>query len=241
MKKMLVTVGDSWMCPDIRHPNTHFSEIISQKLNYDLLVYAREGMSNGGICIQIESAIKLKPDLILVGLTTTDRLEWPINDKPITEFSVENIVYKHKNSVSSHVSYVSQDPILVSTNIYELDNPRFYENNFSFDNYAKERQESLKHYLSYLYHSDWKKQIDRWCLYAVLHKLELSGISYMIVFNFSESGERQWILENCSWLNESTYMVDYNIFNPNQMLLPSYHTDYKQQEIIAESILKNIP
>ena len=76
MKKIIVC-GDSFMSPVVGdYAGTHFSEIVAKEINYELVAYSRGGMSNGGICIQVKSAIEAKPDLILVGTTYFDRLEY---------------------------------------------------------------------------------------------------------------------------------------------------------------------
>ena len=75
--KRLFICGDSWMSPTTNHPETHFSEIFAKKTGFDLISYAHPGMSNGGIAVQLDTAIKNKADFILFGSTSFDRIEIP--------------------------------------------------------------------------------------------------------------------------------------------------------------------
>ena len=112
MKKMFVC-GDSFMTPAWEAPDLHFSEILSKKINYDLKTYARGGMSNGGICIQIESAIKKQADLIILNTTMADRLEIPIipgEGIPDTAINIDHILYNHPQSLSSYDPELNQNP-----------------------------------------------------------------------------------------------------------------------------------
>jgi hypothetical protein len=71
---------------DYKYKGTHFSELLAEKLGYELIVYAKPGSSNGGICVQIEEAIRSKPDLIIFGQTVADRIEFKVAENP-KEFS----------------------------------------------------------------------------------------------------------------------------------------------------------
>ena len=63
--KKLFVCGDSWMSSSPETPGAHFSEIISKSIGYDLYNISRGGMSNGGICAQLEFALKFRPEFII--------------------------------------------------------------------------------------------------------------------------------------------------------------------------------
>ncbi len=236
MKKMIVC-GDSFMSPAIDYPGTHFSEIIANHLGYELLAYSRGGMSNGGIAIQIDSAIQEKPDLILVGTTYSDRIEFPINDAISTnKFTVNNIAYHHAtSSLSSNADYVGTDPKLISTNLVEIITNNFFTT-FDKCEEADEKQKAIKNWAKYLYHPDWKMQVDVWMMYAVLHQLHESGIPYIVCIDPLR------ITDRCSWFkgiptvhNINNLIESNRIIDKGSNIL--YHTSFDTQIQIAEYLL----
>lgn len=237
MKKLIIC-GDSFMSPAIDYPNTHFSEIIADKLGYELVSYSRAGMSNGGVAIQIDTAIQRKPDLILVGTTYSDRIEFPINEPIQTEkFIVENISYHHTTT-----SLVSIDPRfnacaqLISTNLTEVISNKF-ANTFELCEQPHKKEKAIKDWFRYLYHPDWKNQVDRWMMYAILHKLDESTIPYVVCRDPLN------VVPMCSWLK-----YDALVWHINKMMddrkqiddggpnLP-YHTSIETQAIVAEYLI----
>jgi hypothetical protein len=244
MKKMIVC-GDSWMTPSVSDPNTHFSEIISKELGYDLQVYARGGMSNAGICLQIESAIKQNPDLILVDTTGPDRVELQIdNDRDHFDFAVEDIVYQHPQSVSSYNLEFNQNPRLISdTLIYFLDQAASMG---KYENYVDDlhlKKSAIKQWFLHVYKVDWKLKTDRWCLYSAFHQLHESKIPYVIMLDNVD------IRKCCKWISEKNYLDNhryvndfvnnFKIKNPN-MHDPGYHTPPEYQVEIANSVKNHL-
>ncbi len=85
-KKLVVVCGDSWMSPtyniytDIRVPNQrHFSEILADKLNWDVICLGNVGFSNFGIVDQIKTAVSINPDLVIFNSTDHNRIELEIS------------------------------------------------------------------------------------------------------------------------------------------------------------------
>ena len=74
----LAVCGASWFCSDPRFPDKSFPEILCQQHNWDLLTLARGGCSNLAIALQIEHAISVSADYILVQTVGPDRIEIPI-------------------------------------------------------------------------------------------------------------------------------------------------------------------
>jgi hypothetical protein len=237
MKKLIIC-GDSYMSPAIDYPNTHFSEIIADELGYELIAYSRSGMSNGGIAIQITSAMQRKPDLILLGTTYSDRIEFPINDPiPTNKFIVENISYHHTTT-----SHVSIDPRfntcaqLISTNLVEVLSNQF-ANTFELCDQPRKKEKAIKDWFRYLYHPDWKNQVDTWMMYGVMHQLDQTGIPYIMCrdpLNLAVS---------CPWLKNASISRNINkIMDERKQVdegsssLP-YHTSIETQAIVAECLI----
>jgi len=74
--KKIVVCGDSFYCPDPDYPG-HWTEHVK---DCDVVSLAHPGASNLLIRIQVEKAIKMKPDLIVVGFTSCYRLTVKFKD-----------------------------------------------------------------------------------------------------------------------------------------------------------------
>jgi hypothetical protein len=180
----LIVCGDSWMTPDYHYyKNTHFSELFADELGYELVTYARGGMSNGGIALQIEQAILDKPDLILFGTTVIDRIELSmisgedINDRYCTtDVSVSDLSY-YPRIINQHTS-----PTLISDNLMSLLHSPIREK-YPNASDPDEKDNAIKQWFMYMYSPKMKHKIDLWCMRAVLHKLHLSGIPAMLVID----------------------------------------------------------
>jgi hypothetical protein len=236
MKKLIIC-GDSFMSPAVEYPNTHFSEIIADKLGYELISYSRAGMSNGGVAIQLDTAIQQKPDLILVATTYSDRIEFPINDpKPTDNFTIDDISYHH--TTTSLVSIDTQNTCaqLISTNLTEVISNQCF-NTFELCEQPRKKEKAIKDWFRYLYHPDWKNQVDRWMMYAILHKLDESTIPYIICRDPLN------VVPMCSWLKDDALVWHINKMMDDRKQVddsgPSlpYHTSIETQAIVAECLL----
>jgi hypothetical protein len=247
MKQMFLC-GDSYMTPSPETPGQHFGEILSKIIDYELVVFSRGGMSNGGIAVQIESAIASNASFILVNTTMSDRIEIPINASGygdnFRDITVDNIMYRHPQSISSYNKNLNNDPILISDTLQSLlpDYPyKQYENHVKdFD----KLKEHVKVYFSKLYEYSWKRKLDKWCIYAVLHKLEESKIPYILMLDELK------MQNQCSWLTNSNYINNkdiflnsseknihaYNIKNNIKFSDPGYHTLPIDQITLADQI-----
>lgn len=236
----LIVCGDSFMSPVVTHPGTHFSELVAKELGYELTAYSRGGMSNGGIAVQIESAIKSQPDLILVGLTYYDRIEYPMNMAPDSthhEFTIEDISYTNSHSVSSRYSWLNKSPRLISTTIAQLlTDESNWLNHLSGISIKKK---ALNFWLRYLYDPDWKRQTDMWMMYAVLHRLHLSGIPYLLCM------DPMGVRHTCPWLLDSVHNLVDNVADiifpmPEKPPEPAYHTTAETQQAVAKFVLAHL-
>jgi hypothetical protein len=253
MKKMIVC-GDSFMTavPNFSDlTGKHFCQILATKLNYDIEFFAREGMSNGGIALQIKSAIKRNPNLILVGTSHFDRIEFPIGDTPENvDFDVTHIQYCHYNSISTYYDW-HKNPLLVSSNLHEfITNDKktfktFGKRTLNNIENSSEKQEALFKYFTWLYYPSWKKQLDKWTMYAILHELHESNIPYIICFDLLN------VIDNISWIPIAKKAIKNNIadlvnidnaWGRNPIQGPEIaHTSIHCQEQIAELLLNNLP
>jgi hypothetical protein len=62
-----------------RPSERHFSEIVADTVNWDIICLSNVGFSNFGIVDQIKTAISIKPDLIIFNTTSYDRNEFVVD------------------------------------------------------------------------------------------------------------------------------------------------------------------
>lgn len=257
MKKLAIC-GDSWMTPTINEKGTHFSELLSNHYNCELIPLSRGGCSNGAICVQIDQAIELKADFIIIGATSSDRIEIPLNESrllneflnswkkifsTIPEYKsnqydkkrlLANFSYKKHPDLSSLNEFM-KDPVLITESISNLIFPERQINNF-YD-IKKETIEALKQYVINLYDIKFKKQIDCWCISNQLKKLY-----YEKKINFLFFPSQLFTKE---YTKDIDWLPIKNIANINGPygLEPKdcrYHTSEDAQKYVAEQLIKII-
>jgi hypothetical protein len=81
MKKKLLVVGDSFMRPDKQYPGQHWSEMLPE---YEVLMYAMAGSSNGIIANQFYQGLDQQPDAVVLGFSQPNRLEFKYNNNWVT-------------------------------------------------------------------------------------------------------------------------------------------------------------
>lgn len=233
MKKILAVCGDSFMTPCKRYPNTHFTELIADQLEYELLILARAAISNGGICIQIEEAIRRKVDFIIIGFTTSERMELPLpghGGKYDKSIGVENIDY------SRHFNSVSQRANTEKTNLICETIESVVDSNRLSDEYIT----ALKYYLTYIHDSTWQKQKDIWMTNFLMKKVVESKIPFLL---YSDIHYNNHYIEDYAWIpgvnsaawEDSPHYYGQVMFGP-----ATYHTSEDAQRLIALAAINQI-
>jgi hypothetical protein len=162
----VVVCGDSWMTTDIRYPGAHFSEILKNQYGYNVINLARGGISNVGICFQIEQALKLMPKVILFNTTDPERMAFAI-DKFDPEMGLKNFRYTDLVSGSCGSSFVGDqtspvvDDVLVSLNKDNCWTVYPKENKYNLTN---EQKQAIKFYTTYLFDADFNQVLQSWML-----------------------------------------------------------------------------
>lgn len=229
--KTLYVCGDSFLTPSASCPNTHFSEIIAKKLGYELKVLAHGGMSNNGICLQIEASINNDASFVIVSPTYYDRIDVPILDKK-TPYDINDVFYPN----TSYINFEDNANKLLACGLLEYENYGIYSPIRRINGIHKISNQ-LKDYINNLYNPIWKQQQDNWALYAALHKLHISTIPYIIVL------DKHNITKEFTWLTEKNVTLPYNDIKDrvnNIDIDPGYHTSPKDQLFIAEKLLSHI-
>lgn len=236
------------MSPTISFPGTHLAEIFSKELDFDLITYSRSGSSNGGILIQLQSAIDYKPNLILFNTTSVDRTEIPVttNNDDLSFYTIDNL-YRNvpvnnniipkkpkiwSNSISSLLRKFVYDP---SRTAYENHCAETYDQIENLD----EKMSAVKIYYRYLYDFTMKNMIDSYMMYGIIHKLHISDIPYMWIHS---SFGKEFV--EYPWLTEKNYLIPKTgpLFWEGKTTSdndPGYHTTFEAQEKIARLLIEH--
>jgi hypothetical protein len=168
--------------------------------------------------LQIDRVISERPDIVIVGCTTQDRIELPIRIKRFEEIAdlfkwstwtqscnqtyiksrgLGNVKYHPHPDLSSDDPSL-QDPTILSESINNL---AFLKNNYQHykDEMPAPRSAALRTYLLELYDDSIKRQYDCWIISNALRKLYDSKIPFLIVaYPLFES---EWT-EDLAWLDD---------------------------------------
>jgi hypothetical protein len=230
MNDELIVCGDSFVSPRIDYPGAHFSEILAEKLGLNLMPLSRAGISNGGIALQLLSAIKRVPKLILFNLTFYDRIEFRLSDIIEEPISLDSISY---NMGSTELSTQNKKlGSLASDNLASL------LSDSANSIYKKSKLKAIKNYFNELYCDDWKRQTDCMMMYAVLHTLNKSGIPYIMIMDNLNLRESPCPID---WLSEKNNVSQslVNFFNRPLSFDPGFHTSLEAQQEIAEFLISH--
>jgi hypothetical protein len=213
----IIICGDSFMTQDRRElaKGKHFSELLSP---HNVINLARGGMSNIGICFQLEQASRLEPNIIIIGTTDSGRIEIPSgHGKFNARQGLKNIVYTHFSSASIDSEYVGDAlaPIISDTIPTVIGEEQDLIESYLL---PSEVRHAVKQYFSYMYHPEVKLLADSWAIGYWIMKLERSGVKVIIA--------RETL----------KHLYSAAIVNPGQWV---FHTDFIEQEIAAD-ILKEI-
>lgn len=253
MRKVLAVCGDSFMSAvsaDEYGADSHFTQLLAKKLDWDYVTFARGGCSNSVIRLQIDEAIKIKPDLVIIGTTTPERVEFPVFPVTRTNENFWDGVYE-KNKGLANIRWIGHDlsyslplfknntPTLEAQTISNMINhPGYYLEGLYKDTagiYTKEYIHNLiktwQNYYTYCYDMNWKKQQDTWIIYSGLQQLKKNNVKFFVIPQFMYEEDLIEFQENMISINNSK-------LDPwNQMskkVRARFHTDLAAQEFLAE-------
>lgn len=215
--------GCSYFTTDPNYPNTHFTEIIADKLSASLINLAERGSSNFAIRLQVQSCLEFKPDLIILGFTSPDRLDYMFEDKDYNpNMHVHNLKYlENREFVKNQCATIKSDPI-----------PALIRSDSDLAQGAKD-------YVKYFYNYELQKHKDYLVAQTALFFLKTQGIPFV----FSEGGlgfdnlgllkdfKENFVAAGSPW--EYTSKDD-------TMWQRTYHTGSEQQVKLAEIWLNKI-
>lgn len=257
MRKKLVVCGDSFYSP-VTSPDSykglHFCEVLTSKLDWDLVSYAKGACSNQVIRLQLDEAVKEKPDLVIVGVTNPERVEIPVIQNEERDYwklvhSNENsfrfskglgdIVYNNrKDTAQNNPIFHKAQPRLLSETLNSL----FWYRNMYTSVVAEESIDALEEWFYRIYDMNWKKLQDTWVLLSGFNKLEHNNIPYFVVssgvglvFNEDTKGYEDKFIYN-NELDPRSY------YNPHEKEQSPFHITVENSITLGDkwaSFLKN--
>lgn len=192
--------GCSFSAPSLlpEYQNTSWSEILAEKLNWDLINLARQGSSNGGIRIQIQEVIKSRPDFAIISATNHDRIEIPAscmksntffwNWKKISK-DMHDIFRSEKDAkfdIKNGIKNINVDDdkfSLISETIFSL--ILNWKHPYRKKQISTSSVNAIKESMVHLYDSNWKKQTDEWLIVEGLMELYHEGIDFIFMTGLS--------------------------------------------------------
>ena len=154
---MIIVCGDSFMAPDPQVPGRHFSELMGA------ISLAKPGCSNTDICFQIERAIELRADRVIIGTTDSARMELRLVDHDSNMIGLDS--FRNGKYVSDTIpTFIGDEPDL--RNKYQL---------------SPAKRLAVKQYFTEIFDHKLKNITDRWNLEYFLVQLEKNYIRYTLV------------------------------------------------------------
>jgi len=245
--------GCSFSAPSKTLPGTSYSEVLAEKLDWQLVNLARQGCSNGGIRVQIDEVIRQRPTFAIIAPTFHDRMEIPASAAPydwaIKPTNWNTSLQQHLQNTDILNGY---DPSAGIDNINYGNNPyrmicetifslcENYEHPYRSGKLDKHTQEAMRAYVNYLYDSNWKLQQDQWIIRDGIVQLYQSGIPFLLVAN------NLWTAETVrseipNMIADKYLTLDYTqtpAYATNEYPFegedPGYHGNEQSQQYLAE-------
>jgi hypothetical protein len=244
MKKTLGICGDSFMSPlNGEGRGKHFTEILAEKLDLDLFVFARGGCSNQTIRLQMEEMLKNPPDLVLIGLTSPDRIEIPIGDLSTDDYfkkysmfnflkddGIYNIEYHtySEDQSSDKDLFKKTIPKMRSETMNNIFNNIKNAKNF----YSQNQIRAIEYYFQYLYDCEWKKQQDSWIIADGLNKLIRHNIDFLLILNHLSEENFYFCKEKI--ISKDSELNPQILYSPDKISPYGFHLTEEDEIFLAE-------
>ena len=197
----------------------HFADLYVKSKNFDYVNFAHGGDSNFLIRLQIEQAIKFKPDYVLVGATSYDRIEVPLK-----EFDYKKLIRNYNHMEEDHIAGVDNNILDKVDQSYNLTiYPGFY-------NTLTENQKfAIKNYTVEIFNKDIQKTKDYLIIQNGLDLLKKHNIPY--IFIPGPLKEMDWSDYNI-WPNDKDTPWDYTKNNKDWHRLPNHNPAHIHKQLV---------
>jgi hypothetical protein len=261
----LMVAGCSYSAVSNTHPGTAWSELLAQRLGWDLENLARQGCSNGGIRVQIDEILRQRPDFAVITPTFWDRMEIPAAAAPfdwtkkqdgsdpdmqrhLQDRTLKN-GYRREDGINN-VNYGHNNYNMICETIYSL--AKNFDHPYRSGLISKTAQTAVQYWIDGIYDSNWKKQQDEWIIKSGIYELYHSGINFLFVpvllWPWDPAlGREQWrnvistvIPDRNVMFNESESVLPLTGNNPFEGKDPGYHSGPRGQQLIADNYYQRI-
>lgn len=242
--------GDSYMAATIDldyrddcrdSEGKHFTEILAKKIGYDYFTLARGGCSNTAIRLQIGEMVKQHVDLVIIGLTSTNRLEFPNpNKKYEQELGVYNLDYRtafypdkstlnfnfENNLVTETLNNIFTDDRPLTKKLFNSDCSR------SHPNISDKQLKALEYYIDYIYDVDYKNILDGWAIHSGVKLLQDKNINFVLI----KSG-LYWFGPEFENFSGKRFINNHDMLNPRNYLIQGqrrWHNTDEDQKILSD-------
>lgn len=237
--KKLVVCGDSFNSISTQtdpvtgqiFKGTHWSEIVADQLDYQLINFAFGGASTSMIVLQILEAIKLNPDLIITGWACGlgTRIEYLINEKDIViGENLGEFAYKNRPHPYHQLNRIVNEKV-TSSNILLMPD------------------QDLAKKLAILFPNRLLVYKDIWAVSYAVSELSRSKIPFLVFETppkfpktepkpFTNELLKHCLKENIIFQDE----LDFSEYEIKSNSPPIYHTAVESQIEIANYIMKRI-
>jgi len=247
MIKKLGICGDSFMSPptfDVDGYGKHFSQKLSKRMGCELIPLSRGAATNFHIRLQIEEIIKFNPDVVIVGTTSVDRLdlplEWYLNSDPNNRINYKKIELKdisyigHKDLSSEIIK--NPHPTTISQSISTLINKEVKAP--GKDLLSEVQIDTVERYFQYLYDPNYKRMIDSFMIADGIRKLIQNNIRFYVLNHMLD----QTILDfgGSSVIPPYSDLIPQNYYSKEENAKYPFHTNEDEQDILADKWFEKI-
>lgn len=175
MKRTLYTCGDSFLSVDWPQGEvTSFLDKYAKQKNFQHHSLARAGATCFTIRLQIEHAIQHGADYVIVGCSSSDRLDIPLDiDDTTPWFTLQDIVYAGYRCASEQEVKV-QIPRIVSDTVYN----HLHDIHFQL---PPATRQGIQHWLLELHNPSLKRQENYFVISDGLRKLQDLNIPFVYI------------------------------------------------------------
>jgi len=217
--------------------NSHFTELLAQEMGWDYYTLARGGASNFCISYQVQQLIDEKVDLALIGFTSIDRDDIPLNLNALN-FNIFDFNYYNSPDLSALDTRFSKKPLILSTSISTILQASMDSESSDLEDYFKYTVNNgntsvVNSYTSYfkdLYNHSVKYHKDLATIVSIILRLEESKIPYLFYSTFCLN---EWLESRKGFIPSTDKAVPWNYDIPETGAL-RYHTTAETQEEIKK-------
>lgn len=261
----LMVAGCSFSAPSKTLPGTSWSEVLADKLGWDLENLARQGCSNGGIRIQIDEIRRQRPDFAIITPTFWDRIEIPANsapydwsqpmssgENPPLERHLQNrnlgVGYRREDGIRN-VNYGTEPSNMICETIFTL--AENFDHPYRMARISKDAQRGVRAWIDSIYDNEWKKQMDEWIITEGILQMYLDGLKFLVVpvllWPFDPNNQQQWRRAFPTLIPDQYIMTD-SLESPLSVCGahpftgedPGYHSAPAGQAAIAENYYRRV-